>query len=154
MQYGIEASFIGIDGNPQSIVYANAQYGQSDRIKFMTADILDDEFHIPKSDLIISSHFVYHFKDEELLKFLRKAQNSGIKHLIFSELKRSRMAYVLFKYSSPVLPISQMAKKDGLVAIRRAFTFNELTSILDKSALKNYTISKKRWFRTLTQIET
>ncbi|WP_299431976.1 methyltransferase domain-containing protein [uncultured Aquimarina sp.] len=149
----IQASFIGIDGNPQSIAYARSQYMKHDHIEFRTENILDTGFIIPQCDVIISSHFMYHFKDDELVKFINEAQQKGIKHLIFSELKRNKIAYFLFKFSSFILPISKVAKKDGLVAIRRAFTVNELESILNKSNVKNYSVGKKFWFRTLTKID-
>jgi len=150
---GIQASFIGIDGNPESIAYARSQYMKYDHIKFRTENILDTEFTIPECDILISSHFMYHFKDDQFVKFIKKVQQKEIKHLIFSELKRSIIAYFLFKFSSFILPISKVAKKDGLVAIRRAFTVNELENILDKSNVKNYSINKKFWFRTLTKID-
>ncbi|MHA7056121.1 methyltransferase domain-containing protein [Aquimarina sp. M1] len=150
---GIRASFLGIDGNPQSIAYAKNKYARYDHIEFRTANILDDSFSIPECDLIISSHFVYHFKDNEVTNFIKKASKKGVEHLIFSELKRSRMAYFLFKFSSVILPISSIAKKDGLLAIQRAFTIKELKNILTKSDTKKYTISKKFWFRTITTID-
>ncbi|MFD2564168.1 methyltransferase domain-containing protein [Aquimarina rubra] len=151
-QNGIQAYFLGIDGNQESIAYASSRYAHHDHIEFRTANILKDSFSIPECDLIVSSHFMYHFKDDELVTFIKKAKQKGIKHLIFSELKRSRFAYFLFKYSSLILPISKMAKKDGLLAIRRAFTIEELKIVLNKSDITNYTIDKKFWFRTLTKI--
>lgn len=150
---GIKASVLGIDGNPQSIAYANSKYAHKGTITFQTADILNDSFIIPKCDIIISSHFIYHFQDIELVDFIKKTQKKGIKHLIFSELKRSKTAYFLFKLSSFILPLSSMAKTDGLTAIKRAFTVTELQSIIKKSEVKHYHVDKKFWFRTLTKID-
>ncbi|WP_299255886.1 methyltransferase domain-containing protein [uncultured Aquimarina sp.] len=150
---GIRGGFLGIDGNPQSIIYANSQYARYNHIQFKVDNILDHSFSIPDCDIIISSHFIYHFEDEELIKFIKRIKEKGIKHLIFSELKRSKTAYFLFKYSSYFLPISKLAKQDGLIAIQRAFTVNELENILDRSDVKKYTVSKKIWFRTLTKID-
>ncbi|WP_159092101.1 methyltransferase domain-containing protein [Aquimarina sp. Aq107] len=150
---GIQGDFLGIDGNPQSVNHANSLYAKKDHIQFEIGDILDPAFLIPDCDIIISSHFIYHFEDEELVNFIKRIQEKGIKHIIFSELKRSKTAYILFKYSSIFLPISKLAKQDGLIAIRRAFTINELENILNKSGVKKYTIRKKTWFRTLTKID-
>ncbi|WP_219006789.1 methyltransferase domain-containing protein [Aquimarina litoralis] len=150
---GIKVSILGIDGNQESIKYANSKYGSHEHINFKTADVLDNSFVIPDCDIIVSSHFIYHFKDDELVNFIQKVQQKGIKHLIFSELKRSKIAYLLFKISSFILPISDMAKKDGLIAIRRAFTEEELDSILNKARVKRFKIYKKFWFRTLTKID-
>ena len=148
---GIKASFIGIDGNPQSIMYASTIYTTSKNIKFITKNILEDSFSIP--DLLLSSHFMYHFKDDKLINFLKNIKEKNIKHFIFSELNRNKIAYHLFRLSIFILPISKIAKKDGLLAIRRAFTIKELETILHKSNVKTFTITKKIWFRSLTQIE-
>lgn len=150
---GIKVSVLGIDGNPQSIAYANSKYAHHEAITFEAANILEDSFTIPKCDIIISSHFMYHFRDMELVDFIKKTKQKGIKHLIFSELKRSKIAYTLFKLSSFILPLSSMAKTDGLIAIKRAFTVAELQSILKKSEVKKYHVDKKFWFRTLTKID-
>lgn len=150
---GIKVSVLGIDGNPQSIAYANSKYAYHDAITYETANILDDSFTIPKCDIVISSHFIYHFRDMELVDFIKKTKQKEIKHLIFSELKRSKVAYILFKLSSFILPLSSMAKSDGLTAIKRAFTVAELQSILKKSEVKKYQVDKKFWFRTLTKID-
>lgn len=149
----IQATFLGIDGNPKSVDYANALYAHTDAIEFIADDILSNQFHIPSCDLLISSHFMYHFRDTELLNFLNKIAQKDIQCFIFSELIRSKIAYILFTSSSFLLPISNMAKKDGLLAIQRAFTYAELEAIIEKSTLKNFSIKKKPWFRTLTQIE-
>lgn len=45
-----------------------------------------------------------------------------------------------------------MAKKDGLIAIQRAFLISELKKIIDNSAIKKYAIVKKPFFRIITQI--
>ncbi|WP_405208217.1 methyltransferase domain-containing protein [Aquimarina sp. LLG6339-5] len=150
---GVQSDFLGIDGNPQSINHANSLYAKEGQIQFEIGDILDPSFPIPNCDIIVSSHFIYHFEDEELIKFIKRIQEKGIKHIIFSELKRSKTAYFLFKYSSIFLPISKLAKQDGLIAIQRAFTINELENILTKSGVKKYTIRNKIWFRTLTKID-
>ncbi len=151
---GITASFIGIDGNPESIAYALQNNPNPQSIDFSTANILNKKFIIPDCDLLMSSHFIYHFKNEDLIDFLKKIQSKKVKHVIFSELYRSKIAYYIFKLASGLLPISDMAKKDGLIAIQRAFTVKELKEIIESSGIKNYSIIKKPFFRMIVQIHT
>ncbi|WP_109299642.1 methyltransferase domain-containing protein [Aquimarina sp. AU474] len=152
-QKDVEVSFTGIDGNPSSILFASEKIPHSQNINFVVADILDKNFKIPDCDLLISSHFIYHFDNEGLVDFLKKTQRKKIKHIIFSELYRSRMAYYLFKNMSYLLPISNMAKKDGLTAIQRAFSINELREIIKQSSSKKFKINKKPFFRMVAKIE-
>ena len=150
---GIKISFTGIDGNPQSISYAQSNNVDKGSIDFITTDILNENFELPQCDILISSHFIYHFEDDELVKFLQKVQSKNVKHVIFSELYRSRRAYYLFKVARHIMPISDMAKKDGLLAIQRAFSTEELKKIIVNSNIKNFKIIKKPFFRTITLID-
>ncbi|WP_271784058.1 methyltransferase domain-containing protein [Aquimarina algiphila] len=151
---GIAASFKGIDGNPESVAYALQNNPDPLSIDYSTADILSKKFIIPDCDLLISSHFIYHFKNEDLIDFLKKIKSKKVKHVIFSELYRSKVAYYIFKRISSILPISDMAKKDGLIAIQRAFTVKELKEIIENSGIKKYSIIKKPFFRMIVKIHT
>lgn len=148
---GIKNSFIGIDGNRSTIKWASSNY-KNKTFRFLQADILDPNFIIPDCDLLISSHFIYHFENEQLVLFLNKIKKSNTKHIIFSELYRSSIAYYLFKMVSPILPISKIAKEDGALAIKRAFTPKEIEEIILKSDITNYQIKKKLWFRMIIKM--
>lgn len=147
----INASFTGVDGNLHSISYARQNNPDPANINFYCADIIDPGFVLPDCDVLISSHFMYHFSDNELTIFLKKLK-SKVNYIIFSELYRSKIAYYTFKGIRFILPISKMAKKDGLIAIQRAFLISELKKIIDDSTITEYSIVKKPFFRIITQI--
>ncbi|MDY8136596.1 methyltransferase domain-containing protein [Aquimarina sp. 2201CG5-10] len=149
---GIQARFTGIDGNPESIVYAEKNNKRIETVNYIVDDILNPEFEIPDCDLIISSHFIYHFENQNLIRFLCKLDANKVKHAIFSDLYRSKAAYNLFKIFGYLLPLSSIARQDGLVAIQRAFTIEEFENILQNSKIKTFKIHKKSWFRTITHI--
>ena len=140
-----KVKLIGIDGNQHSLNFAKTK---SDfNIEYHKADILHPDFQIPKCDLLISSHFVYHFKDDELIGFLQRAKEKVSKTIIFSELNRSPSAYFLFWFSG--LIFSKQIRSDGLKAIKRSFKKSELISIVQKAGINTFTIQSKRWFRLL-----
>ncbi|WP_024770582.1 methyltransferase domain-containing protein [Aquimarina macrocephali] len=151
-KHNMKATFTGIDGNPKSISYAQQNNPDPTHISFNAANILDKDFALPNCDLLISSHFIYHFNNEHLIYFLKKLQSNTVKHIIFSELYRSKMAYHMFKTIRFMLPVSDMAKKDGLIAIQRAFTNKELETIIRKSTIEKHSITKKPFFRMIAQI--
>jgi len=151
-KHAINASFIGIDGNPKSIAYAFKESREFVNISYVHADILAPNFEIPDCDILISSHFIYHFKDGELIHFLHRLKAKNVRHIIFSELRRSTMARWLFTLAANVLPLTQMAKKDGLLALRRTFTSKELIAILQKSKVLHFKVVRKPFFRTLALI--
>ncbi len=149
----ISSTYIGIDGNAQSIAYAKAKYHTIKSIQFKTSNIINSKFSVPECDILISSHFIYHYRNEELVAFLKKTKQTSINHIIFSELERSKISYWLFKVFNRIFPISNIAKRDGLLAIKRSFTKPELENIIQKSGITNYKIHKKKWFRMLTTID-
>lgn len=139
-----EIQLIGIDGNQNSLEYAKSK---DDKTAYIQADILHENFEIPACDVLISSHFMYHFSDCELIEFLKKSKDKVVTAIVFSELQRSKVAYLLFKIFSFLMPFSTMVKQDGLLAIKRSFTKKELKEILKKAGIKNYSLQWKWWFR-------
>lgn len=141
---------IGIDGNQNSLGYAKSK--SKFDIEFLQADILDKNFELPECDLLISSHFIYHFDDESLISFLQDLKAKVKKAMIFSELRRSMIARILFYPLS--LFFSKMVRNDGVKAIRRSFTKIELIELITKVGFKNYTVKNRLIFRLLAVIET
>ena len=151
-QKGFEINLIGIDGNQNILDYATQQNTSSLDIKYKKADILADDFVLPICDLLISSHFMYHFSDQQLINFLINCKASIRRKIIFSELSRSSTAYSLFKIGAPFMPFSKMVKEDGLRAIRRSFRRAELEHIFYKAELPHFNIEWKWAFRYLISV--
>ncbi len=152
-QKEISIIFTGIDGNPNSIAYAKKNNIHNQNVNYKVDNILDSNFVVPDCDILISSHFMYHFKDEELLSFLRKIQGGNVKHVIFSELYRNKVAYYLFKFVRHLLPMSEIAKKDGLIAIKRAFSIEEFKKVIRAFGIKKFKIRKKPFFRMIVKLD-
>ena len=151
-RHKIEYSITGIDGNPNSLAYAQKKCAPFSEINFIQADILSDAFNMQPCDILISSHFIYHFPEEKLARFLKTNISSVSTAIIFSELERNRLALRLFKFSSFLLPISKLAKEDGLLAIQRSFTKKEWVSILQQAGISTYRLQLVPLFRILLTI--
>ena len=141
---------IGIDGNQNSLDYARLKSGN--KIEFVQADILDSNFQLPECDLLISSHFVYHFQDKAFVDFLQKSKSKVSQAMIFSELRRSYIARILF-YPISIF-FSKMVRSDGLKAIQRSFTKSELSGLIEEAGFQNYSVKNRLIFRLLAVIET
>lgn len=151
-QHTIEFSITGIDGNANSLAYARKQCASFAELNFVQADILSDDFCIQPCDILISSHFIYHFPEEKLARFLKSNISAVSSAIIFSELERNRFALRLFKFSSLLLPISKLAKEDGLLAIQRSFTKKEWVSIMQQAGISTYRLQVVPLFRILLTI--
>jgi 2-polyprenyl-3-methyl-5-hydroxy-6-metoxy-1,4-benzoquinol methylase len=145
----VRVRLIGVDGNLNILDYALSKNTSSIAVEYVQADILSSDFVLPYCDILLSSHFIYHFTDAKLVQFLKRAKTRVKHHIIFSELERNSLAYSLFKIGSLFMPFNKMIKQDGSLAIQRAFTKEELTSILIKAGFSNYEITQKWAFRLL-----
>ena len=149
---GQAVELCGIDGNQNILSYAKKKNGKSIHIKYNQADILDSNFELNPCDVLISSHFIYHFSDDELVNFIKKAKSKVNKAIIFSELQRSSFSFLLFKIFGKFMPFSKMVKQDGLLAIQRSFKRGELEQIVKRAGMKSYTLHWKWAFRYLLLI--
>lgn len=149
-----EVHLTGLDGNQNILDYAKRQNTSQKEIQYIQADILAKDFELPDCDLLISSHFMYHFTDEQLIDFLKKSKLKITRKIIFSELSRSTVAYLLFKIFGPVMPFSKMVKQDGLRAIRRSFKKAELEHIFKEAGINALSIQWKWAFRYLVAAKT
>jgi 2-polyprenyl-3-methyl-5-hydroxy-6-metoxy-1,4-benzoquinol methylase len=148
----IEFSITGIDGNANSLAYAQKKCAAFKEIDFLQADILSNKFSIQPCDMLISSHFIYHFTDGKLVDFFKNNVAAVSTAIIFSELERNVLALRLFKFSSFLLPISKLAKQDGLLAIKRSFNKKEWSTILQQAGISRYNLITVPVFRILLTI--
>jgi len=122
--------FTGVDINPHILSHAGQRMCNDKNVQFICADILDRDFQIPPCDIVIASHFIYRFEEDELVPFLERNKMHVSKGFLFSELRRSSWGYFLFASFGRILFPGRVTIADGLIAIRRSFKFSELKSIL------------------------
>ncbi len=142
--YGRENNYrlklIGIDANQDAIDYANELSEKYEEVTFKTLDIFSNEFQKLDYDIALSTLFLHHFSEDEILSLLRTVSNNANLGVVINDLHRSNVAYTLFKLLS--LTISNpMIVQDGLTSILRAFKRQELESLSDQLQLK----SQIRW---------
>lgn len=149
----VPATFLGLEGNPHSVAYAQKQAATLPSVRFQTAEILSPSFQCPDCDIVISSHFLYHFSDEALGNFLQDNRSHVRIGWIISELQRSVLSYRMFQLLSPFLGLNPISRADGLLAIRRAFHRRDLESIFSTANIHTYSIKWLWSFRYLITLE-
>ncbi len=151
--HGIKARLLGVDGNPAMIDYATSKSTDYPEIRYQCANIMAGEFIIESCDVLCSTHFIYHFEDEALAEFLKQNRSKVSTAIIFSDLQRHWLPYILFWFISSVLPFNRILREDGLAAIRRAYIRKDLENILRMAELRNYELKWKWAFRYQTVID-
>ena len=143
---------IGIDANPTAIEYANELSVEFDELTFETQDIFSDEFQKREFDVVLATLFLHHFKEKELVSFLKNTLKQTKIGIVVNDLHRHKLAYYLFMLLS-IFISNKMIIEDGLTSVLRGFKRKDLENISTKINVKT-NISWKWAFRYLWIIKT
>ena len=150
---GISVSLWGYDFNPKSIALAREKSTDYPEIQFEVQDILKLDADHFSYDIILSVLTMHHFTNAEIDRFLNQFLQLSRLGVVINDLQRSRLAYVLFKGFSRVFMRSHIARYDGLISIKRAFTKKELVIFTKKLPVTLYQLSWRWAFRYLWILE-
>lgn len=147
----IKATFLGIDGNKNSLQYASQRAADFPEIQFQQADLLAADFQLPECDVLMTTHFLYHFDNHKVIRFLQQHSNQIKLAFLASELERNVIAYWCFQLFSPFLGFSKLTKEDGALAIQRAFSKKELKTLFLQNNFQKISIQRRAFFRLMVE---
>lgn len=128
---GYSMKLIGIDANPSAINYANELSLQYAELSFVSEDIFSENFKKREFDIVMSTLFLHHFKEEQLVSFLRNTLDQTKIGIVVNDLHRHRLAYYLFMLLSAFIK-NKMIVNDGLISVLRGFKRKDLIRISQK----------------------
>ena len=120
---------MGIDANYAAIEYAKELSKNYPELSFETIDVFSEGFKEQTYDIILCTLFLHHFKNEELISFLKPTVQKATIGVVVNDLHRHRLAYYLFKLIGLFIE-NKMVRKDGLTSVLRAFKRKDLETIL------------------------
>ncbi|WP_338356014.1 methyltransferase domain-containing protein [Yeosuana marina] len=119
---------IGIDANKDAMVYARQLSKNYPEISFIDCDIFSDEFESLKYDLVLTTLFLHHFKEKQIINILSTTKKKAKLGIVVNDLHRNPLAYYLFKLVCLTIK-NKMIIDDGLTSILRGFKRKELESL-------------------------
>jgi 2-polyprenyl-3-methyl-5-hydroxy-6-metoxy-1,4-benzoquinol methylase len=122
---------IGIDANPTAIEYANELSLEFPELSFETQDIFSDEFKNRKFDVVLATLFLHHFKEPELVAYLKNTLKQTKIGIVVNDLHRNKLAYYLFMILS-IFIRNKMIIEDGLTSVLRGFKRKDLQQMTTK----------------------
>ena len=142
---GYNLNLIGIDANPHTVNYAIKLSQNYDNINFKDIDIFSEEFNNLEYDLVLTTLFLHHFKEDQLVSFLKPVLKKAKLGVVVNDLQRHKLAYYLFKLLCTTIK-NKTIVEDGLTSVLRGFKRKELEDI-SKQLKSNYQIQWKWAFR-------
>ena len=144
-QQGYNFRLLGIDANPHTVAYARASSKAYEHIEFKTLDVFSEEFKQLNYDLVLTTLFLHHFNEDELVMLLTSVVSKAKLGVVVNDLHRHKLAYYLFKLLCLTIKNDTIVK-DGLTSILRGFKKPEL-EMLSKQLNVEYKILWKWAFR-------
>ena len=140
-------NLIGIDANLAAIEYAKELSKEYSELSFKTIDILSEDFKKQSYDVVLCTLFLHHFKNEEIISFLKTTTDKATIGVVVNDLHRHKLAYYLFKLIGFFIK-NKMVRQDGLTSVLRAFKRKDLENIA-KEMKVHFSIQWKWAFRYL-----
>lgn len=147
-----DLDLIGIDLSPRSIQQAIESSVDYEGIRFRESDIFKEPLENLKCDIVILTLTLHHFKEEEIIKFLKRFIEMADIAVIINDLHRNPIAYGFFKLFSPIFIESDISIHDGLISIAAGFRKADFTRYSKALALKNDRLTWKWSFRYIWTI--
>ncbi|MBR9915707.1 MAG: methyltransferase domain-containing protein [Algicola sp.] len=142
---GYQFHLIGIDANQHTVDYAHSLSESYDNIDFKAIDIFSEEFRALQYDLVLTTLFLHHFKNEKLVSFLKPVLVKATLGIVVNDLHRNKLAYYLFKLLCLTIT-NKTIIEDGLTSVLRGFKRQELVEI-SQQIDANYQIQWQWAFR-------
>ncbi len=149
---GLDLRITACDIDPRIIRHARARFGDVPGLDIREQDLLGEP---PGEDVdyVFANHFLHHLEEEQILRLVRLWQPSVRRRLVFSDLLRSRWAYLGFALLSLAYRRS-FARTDGLISIRKGFLPGELARLAEKTAGSgSFSVGKRLPGRTVLCID-
>ncbi len=142
---GYSFQLIGVDANKNATDYAETLSKDYDNISFVHVDIFSESFKRMNYDVVITTLFLHHFKEKQLLELLNHLLKKAKIGVVVNDLHRHRLAYYLFKLVT--VPVkNKMIIEDGLTSVLRGFKRKDLVD-LSKELKIRYQLKWKWAFR-------
>lgn len=146
---GIDINVLGIDPDERAHHYAvhagrqaNLPSGVLTFRQVTSSQLVAEGAHF---DVVISNHLLHHLDEQQLDSLLADSQRLATGRVVHADIRRSRMASLLFGAATLPLATTSLIRRDGLLSIRRSFTHAELAQRVPP----HWQVHQRRPFRNL-----
>ena len=147
---GVAVELLGCDASSVALERARARAGRiaagpSGRaemqleLRFERRDVLADALP-PGAHLVLCSLFLHHLSEGDAVTLLQAMADASACALLVQDLRRTRLGLALAWLGLHTLTRSRVARRDGLVSVRAAFTLGEARALVEEAGLANATV--------------
>lgn len=141
---GVKLEITAIETDERAFDFAQS-LPQDPVVTFKNCSSTDLKKESEQFDFVISNHVIHHLEEKDLSTILSESEELATSFIIFNDIERSDLGFVLFSVFSRILFWNSFITADGLTSIKRCFTKDELKEI----APKGWNVEKSFPFRLL-----
>jgi 2-polyprenyl-3-methyl-5-hydroxy-6-metoxy-1,4-benzoquinol methylase len=139
---GVAVELTGIDLNPHATRAAREFTHKDSKIRWITGDVLA---HVEPSDVIISSIFMHHLAEPEIVRFLAWMESTARCGWFISDLTREQIPYHFIGMFTAVARFHRFVRYDAPVSIRRSFREDDWLRMLAAADIPAEHVELSRW---------
>jgi ubiquinone/menaquinone biosynthesis C-methylase UbiE len=125
---------------------------KKNKILSVQCDALELPFADDSFDYAISSLFLHHLNDEQVVRLFVEMNRVTRKKFFVIDLHRHPAAYFLYKAFSPLF-LQRFTQEDGALSILKSFQPDELKDLANRANLKNAEVKRRAAFRIVLSCE-
>lgn len=122
---GLRLEITGIDIDPRALAYVE-RLPWPEGVTFEHGDVEALAARGERYDFVISNHLLHHLDAATLQRVLRDATQLCRDLVIFTDARRSDLAYLGFAFLTLIAFRRSYIRHDGLISIKRSYTAREL----------------------------
>ncbi|WP_372636164.1 class I SAM-dependent methyltransferase [Fodinibius sp.] len=122
---GINLHITAVDSDERAFNFVQ-QMEVPDNLEFLNCSSSELLHSGRQYDFVLSNHLLHHLSQKELRSTLSEARRLSRKGVIFNDIRRSDLGYLLFNMLARPVFRSSFITQDGLTSIRRSYTPSEL----------------------------
>lgn len=126
---GITLNITAIDTDQRAFDFVQSQYGDEPVTWkcISSTELVSQNQHF---DFVISNHLLHHLSNEQIIAFLEESKQLATRKILFGDIERSDLGFILFNIFARMIFRNSFIVEDGLISIKRSFTFTELQDLL------------------------
>jgi 2-polyprenyl-3-methyl-5-hydroxy-6-metoxy-1,4-benzoquinol methylase len=132
---GVDVDLTGCDISAVALDRARTRAGEHGSFTFTAVDVL--RAGVPgRHDVVCSSLFLHHLDRADAVALLRTMALATERVLLVQDLQRTRLGYVLAWVGLRLLTTSDVARADGPISVRAAYTMEEARGLAADAGLE------------------
>lgn len=104
------------------------------------ANAFDLPFLNGSFDYVLSSLFLHHFRDEQVVELLRGFYSLARRALVICDLERHVVPYLFLRATKPILRWRRITVHDGLISVRASFRARELLDLSKAAGIRSASV--------------